>query len=108
MVRNIGNVGDDVVVIGNVSRVKVFHNDFGEGVNICISDVKVQSGDKIIGHEDHIWVNNYSQRGNQKVSELKNVQVGDRVGVKGQVRSYNRIDGSQDYDIKNVVAVRVF
>lgn len=108
MVRNIGEVGQEVVVIGNVSKVKVFHNHIGEGVNICISDVKVQRGNKVVGHEDHIWVNNYAQRGNSKVSELKDVEVGDRVGVKGQVRSYSRIDGSEDYDIKNVVAVRVF
>lgn len=101
MVRNIGKVGEQVEVVGNVSRVKVFHNRIGKGVNICISDVKVQRDGKVVGHEDHIWINNYKQRGNQKVSDW-NVKVGDRVGVRGQVRSYRRIDGSEDYDIQNI------
>lgn len=102
MVRNIGKVGEQVEFVGVVSRVKHFNNRIGHGINICVNDVKIQKDGRIVGREDHIWINNYSNRGNQKVNDIGHVKVGQKVGVRGQVRSYRRIDGSEDFDIKNI------
>lgn len=94
--------GKKVVVFGNVSAVAKCGSAL---YNICLEDVKVQEDKKVVGHESHIWLNNYPQRGNSKVSDLvfkHDVKPGDRVGVRGIVRQYVRAAGSYDYDLYEI------
>ena len=103
-------VGEQIIIWGNVQKVEDYHNDFGRLVHVCVGEVKVQHNNKIVGREDHIWVNDYQSRNNQVVRNLvdkHNVQDGERVGIRGIVREYKRRDGSIDYDLRNIDVVNV-
>ena len=99
-------VGQKVVVFGTVDVVQDKTNQYGKLLNICLSDVKVQEGKTILGREDHVWINSYESRNNEKVLMLKDVEEGARVGIRGVVREYTRRDGTTDYDFRDIDAIK--